>query len=246
MLDGEESRDAAPEPEPAREPEVVPPEAVSEPEVAPGPEAAPAPEVVPESEAPAAPAAVPEPEAPAARAVVREPEAPLVATPSIIDGEDHAVDPLSVSVDRIVLTLSFLGVAAPSGIGISIAWAFGGIATWLYLWLAGVWLVLIGAGAFLGYTWPALHHKHLRYRVDEAGVRIKRGVVWRTIISIPNSRVQHTDVSQGPLERRYNIATLTVHTAGTQGASIHLSGLRHDVALRLGDHLLPTGDRNAL
>ena len=38
------------------------------------------------------------------------------AAPSMIDGEDHAVDPMSVKVDRIVLTLSFLGVAVPSSI----------------------------------------------------------------------------------------------------------------------------------
>ncbi len=108
------------------------------------------------------------------------------------------------------------------------------------------WLVIFAGMTFLGYMWPALHHKHLSYRVDAAGVRIKRGVVWRKIISIPNSRVQHTDVSQGPLQRRYNIATLTVHTAGTEGASIHLGGLRHDVALRLRDHLLPTGHHHAV
>ena len=168
------------------------------------------------------------------------------AAPSMIDGEDHAVDPMSVKVDRIVLTLSFLGVAVPSSIGISIAWAVGSIPSWLYLWLAAGGLVLVGAVMFFGYTWPALRHKHLRYRVDEAGVRIKRGVVWRKIISIPSSRVQHTDVSQGPLERRYDIATLTVHTAGTAGASIHLEGLRHDVALRLRDHLLPTAARHAV
>ena len=190
--------------------------------------------------------AAPEPEAARQPEVLPEPETPPDAAPSMMDGEDHAVDPMSVRVDRIVLMLSFLGVAAPSSIGISIAWAVAGIPTWLYLWLAGGWLVLVGCLAFLGYKWPALHHKHLRYRVDEAGVRIKRGVVWRRIISIPNSRVQHTDVSQGPLERRYKIATLTVHTAGTEGASIHLSGLRHDVALRLRDHLLPTGDRHAV
>ena len=84
-----------------------------------------------------------------------------------------------------------------------------------------------------------MYHRRLRYRVDESGVRIRRGVLWRKVISIPTSRVQHTDVSQGPLQRRYELATLTVHTAGTQGASIALSGLEHGVAKRLRDHLLP-------
>ncbi len=217
--ENEENRDVGPEPDSAGESAPLAVEL----------EAAPEPESALELES------APEPESPA------EPE----SAPSLVDGEDHSVDPKSVFVNR-VTTLPWVGaVALVAMVVISTGWALGVIPTWLYLWLWGGWLVVVGALTFVGYTWPALHHKHLCYRVDETGVRIKRGVLWRKIISIPNSRVQHTDVSQGPLQRRYNIATLTVHTAGTEGASIHLGGLRHDVALRLRDHLLPTGDQHA-
>jgi len=176
----------------------------------------------------------PEPEVPSA--VALEPARAL-----LVDGEDHPVDSNAVVVDRIVHLGTMLGIALITFAGGLLAWFFGDIPAWITGLLFGGWLVIFAGLAFLGYTWPALHHKHLRYRVDEAGVRITRGVLWRKIISIPNSRVQHTDVSQGPLQRRYDIATLTVHTAGTEGASISLGGLRHDIALRLRDHLLPTG-----
>ncbi len=224
MLDGghEEHRDGAAEPEPMGK---VRPEA--EPEIAA--------QVRPEAE----PGAARQPEV----ALTVAPEPPTV---SLVDGDDHPVDSNAVLVNRIVQLSTTLGIALISFVGVSAGWLLGGIPTWLYGLVLGGWLVVFAGLAFLGYTWPALHHKHLRYRVDETGVRIKRGVVWREIISIPNSRVQHTDVSQGPLQRRYDIATLTVHTAGTEGASIHLDGLRHDVALRLRDHLLPTGHHDAV
>ncbi|MCZ6507422.1 MAG: PH domain-containing protein, partial [Acidobacteria bacterium] len=109
----------------------------------------------------------------------------------------------------------------------------------LYLALLVGWGILVAGFGSFAWQWPALHHRHLRYRVDTSGVRIRRGVLWRKIISIPTTRVQHTDVTQGPLQRNYGLATLTVHTAGTQSASIALSGLSHEVALRLRDHLLP-------
>jgi membrane protein YdbS with pleckstrin-like domain len=58
--------------------------------------------------------------------------------------------------------------------------------------------------------------------------------------------VQHTDVSQGPLQRRYGLATLTVHTAGTENAQVQLPGLPHDVALSIRDHLLPGNTADAV
>jgi membrane protein YdbS with pleckstrin-like domain len=102
-------------------------------------------------------------------------------------------------------------------------------------------------GLLLGFTyaWTAARHRHLRYRVDDKGLRIRRGVFWRKVILIPTSRVQHTDVSQGPVQRSFELAALTVHTAGTEGASISLAGLEHGIATRLCDHLQPEPEADA-
>ena len=56
---------------------------------------------------------------------------------------------------------------------------------------------------------------------------------------MPRSRVQHTDVSQGPLERGYGLGTLVIYTAGTDHAKVDLHGLDHATALAIRDHLLP-------
>ena len=45
--------------------------------------------------------------------------------------------------------------------------------------------------------------------------------------------MQHLDVGQGPLERLYGIATLTLHTAGTHNSSVSQPGLAHDAALEM-------------
>jgi membrane protein YdbS with pleckstrin-like domain len=161
------------------------------------------------------------------------------AASSILDGEEHAVDPRSMVVSRLVGVSWIAAVAMINFVGVTIGWAVGGVATWVYLQLLLGGGVLVACALLIGYKWPELHHRHLRYRVDESGVRIRTGVLWRKVISIPTSRVQHTDVSQGPVQRHYGIATLTVFTAGTEGASISLSGLEHGVAQSLRDHLLP-------
>ena len=58
--------------------------------------------------------------------------------------------------------------------------------------------------------------------------------------------MQHTDVSQGPLERRFGLATLVVHTAGTAHASVELPGLQHAVAIEVRDFLVTAGRGDAV
>jgi membrane protein YdbS with pleckstrin-like domain len=58
--------------------------------------------------------------------------------------------------------------------------------------------------------------------------------------------VQHTDVSQGPLERTYGLGTLAIFTAGTDHAQVSLHGLDHGTALRIRDHLLPGESTDAV
>ena len=104
-------------------------------------------------------------------------------------------------------------------------------------------LVLFGATAPLGlawlaHGWPGIAHRYASYRVDGRGIEIRRGVVWRKVINVPRSRVQHTDVSQGPLERGHGLATLIIYTAGTDHARVDLHGLDHATALSIREHLL--------
>ncbi len=151
---------------------------------------------------------------------------------------EHHVDPASILIDRIGGMIFFLIVGGGLFFGMTLFWILGKLPSWLYLPLL---LPLVGL-TFLSWQWPVMRYRHIRYRVDARGFQIWRGVLWRKVISIPTTRVQHTDVTQGPIQRYWDLATLTVHTAGTEGASISLSGLRLEVAKRLRDHLLPDSD----
>lgn len=112
--------------------------------------------------------------------------------------------------------------------------------------VAGVWLLGTVALALWMWRWPAIYYRHASYRLDDEGLEIRRGVVWRSIINVPRSRVQHTDVSQGPLERSHGLSTLIVHTAGTEHARVGLAGLSREDALSLRDQLLPRDGRDAV
>jgi membrane protein YdbS with pleckstrin-like domain len=58
---------------------------------------------------------------------------------------------------------------------------------------------------------------------------------------VPRNRVQHTDVSTGLIERAFELSTLVIYTAGTQHASVELSGLSQPTAQAIRDHLIEGG-----
>ncbi|MBB3869335.1 PH domain-containing protein [Parageobacillus toebii NBRC 107807] len=76
-------------------------------------------------------------------------------------------------------------------------------------------IVLIGEGYFFIFFIPALRWRRWRYEVREQEIEIQKGlfVVKRTLI--PMIRVQHVDSSQGPLLKKYRLASVTISTAAT-------------------------------
>jgi uncharacterized protein len=165
--------------------------------------------------------------------------------PPVADGEEHALDPRVIPMRRTVGLITAAVVTLGTLIVLLIVLlAADDMPRWLRLALPLVWLGGVLAIVWLAYRWPVLEHHHTRYLVDDQRIEIRRGVYFRVVISVPRSRVQHTDVSQGPVERRYGLGTLVVYTAGTDHAMVALSGLEHGLALRIREHLLPseTGD----
>ena len=126
--------------------------------------------------------------------------------------------------------------------GLSVALLAGSIAVLLprrwYLWLP-LWLMATALLAWWSYRWAEIEYRHMSYEVDEERIEIRSGVIWRSVQNVPRSRVQHTDVSQGPLERKYGLGRLVIFTAGTQHSRVELPGLAHDTALEIRDRLLP-------
>ncbi len=81
--------------------------------------------------------------------------------------------------------------------------------------------------------------RYTRWRLDEDGLRLRRGRWWRREVLVPRARVQHLDIERGPIERRYGLATLVVHTAGTHHGALRQAGFAEDDAMRLRDALVP-------
>lgn len=101
-----------------------------------------------------------------------------------------------------------------------------------------VWVGVVIAALAVGWALGNLRYARTGFALDAAGLRIRRGLWWRSETLVPRSRVQHTDINHGPLDRRLGLATLRVYTAGTRLASVALDGLPQARALQLRDALV--------
>ena len=102
-------------------------------------------------------------------------------------------------------------------------------------------LALVAAGVVggigIGLATGGYRHRRTQWVLDEEGFAVARGRWWRRETRVPATRVQHLDLKHGPLERRWRLATLVVHTAGSKFGAVSLSGLDADDAEALRDRL---------
>lgn len=166
---------------------------------------------------------------------------------SVADGQEHALDPRVVPLERVTGAMLLAVMAVASLTGLLVAWFVDDDRpAWLGWALTLSWPTMMTAAAWQVFSWPPRAYRHTSYRVDDRGIEIRRGVFWRAVINVPKSRVQHIDVSQGPVERRFGLGTLVLYTAGTDHAKVELAGLEHGRALAIRAHLLPSGSNDAV
>ncbi len=75
------------------------------------------------------------------------------------------------------------------------------------------------------------------YAIDPAELQVRYGIFTQTHTIVPLDRVQHIDISQGPLERAFSVCRLVLHTAGTMHSQIVVPGLARGTAERIRDDI---------
>ncbi len=133
-----------------------------------------------------------------------------------------------------------LGLAAlPLGAAALVpAWVFGDPTTRL---VVTVVVVLLAAVA-----WSVLRGRYRSWgyleRADDLIVR--RGLLFRQVTVVPYGRMQFIDVSAGPIDRLFGLATVQMHTAAA-ASDARIPGLAQQEADRLRDRLASLGEAQA-
>ena len=106
---------------------------------------------------------------------------------------------IALIVDRMLLAETPVGALLPAVVGFI---GFGGIA-----------------------VAPDRVYRRLGYAIDGRLLRTVRGWLFHTDTVVPFVRVQHIDVTRGPVDKMFGTASLVVHTAGTHNSIVVLPGL---------------------
>ncbi|MFJ9079092.1 PH domain-containing protein [Streptomyces sp. NPDC102278] len=103
--------------------------------------------------------------------------------------------------------------------------------------LGALWLgVLVWGWVLLGRNW-----RSWRYAERADDLLISRGVLWREQTVVPYGRMQLVEVTSGPLERRFGLASVQLHTAAA-ATDAKIPGLVPAEADRLRDRLSALGE----
>lgn len=105
--------------------------------------------------------------------------------------------------------------------------------------------VILGAFALLA-LWDAGYHFFAdplkSYSLRELDVSYSSGLIFRKAVNQPMLRIQHIELTRGPVERMVGLATLEVFSAGGAIHTFKIPGLEVDTAVQIRQFILEHKD----
>ncbi|GAA2646097.1 PH domain-containing protein [Paractinoplanes durhamensis] len=163
-----------------------------------------------------------------------EPSAPDALTPWPDTVDWRPVSPKLITVELITRVVWVVVLLAGLGIGWFFAphwtWGAGMAAVVVY----GVWRSIVTVRAV--HAWG--------YAERDQDLLVRHGLLIRRLSIVPYARMQFVDVTAGPLERAFGLATVQLHTASA-ASDARVPGLPPAEASRLRDRLTALGEDRA-
>lgn len=160
-----------------------------------------------------------------------------------------AIDPLEPWPDAVewravspkLITVELIGLAIWNAVllaGLLVGWVLNGHWLWpaamVVVLLIAVWRVIVTIRAVKAWGYAERDHDLL----------VRHGLLIRRLSIVPYARMQYVDVTAGPLERSFRLATVQLHTAAA-ASDARIPGLPPAEASRLRDRLTALGEDRA-
>jgi len=104
--------------------------------------------------------------------------------------------------------------------------------------------VVVGIVTAVGWRWIGRNQRAWGYTERDDDLLVRRGVAFRELIVVPYGRMQFVDVTDGPVQRRFGLSTVQLHTAAAK-TDARIPGLTPSEAARLRDRLTARGESHA-
>jgi membrane protein YdbS with pleckstrin-like domain len=103
-------------------------------------------------------------------------------------------------------------------------------------------IVLVAGGVSLVFV--SRRVRAWAYAERDEDLLVRRGVLFSRLSVVPYGRMQFIDVTAGPIERSFGLATVRLHTAAA-ASDARIPGLAGEEAERLRDRLAELGESQA-
>ena len=144
------------------------------------------------------------------------------------------VSPKLITVELIARGIGVLVLLVGLGVGWSLApywlWPAGMALVVVY----GIWRSIVTVRAVRAWG----------YAERDQDLLVRHGLLIRRLSIVPYARMQFVDVTAGPLERAFGLATVQLHTAAA-ASDAKVPGLPPEEAARLRDRLTALGEVRA-
>lgn len=102
---------------------------------------------------------------------------------------------------------------------------YGVLAFWVFLLITSFFLIKKG-------------YELQGYVLRDHDILHRKGVLVKSLTTIPFNRVQHCEISQGPIQRIFDLYTLEIFTAGGGKSDLSIPGLEDATAQRIKEFIL--------
>lgn len=122
----------------------------------------------------------------------------------------------------------------------------GGVAGALLLRVSIAWVIPVSVLIVVAAAWLVEFGRYRSWGYAERGddLIVNRGLLFRRLSVVPYGRMQFIDVTAGPIDRFFDLATVQLHTAAA-ATDARIPGLRRADANALRDRLTALGEARA-
>jgi len=116
--------------------------------------------------------------------------------------------------------------------------------SWWWLWM----LIILVLGSTLVFFFRWLIRKRFEvegFALRQRDVIHKYGYLWRGQTVVPFSRVQHVEITQGPIAKRFGLGTIRIFTAGGSSSDLNISGIEMEEAHRIKSFIVQKAEKDA-
>ena len=140
------------------------------------------------------------------------------------------LDPKSRTSEYIATTILFAILFVV--VNIIIFTSGGGFAWWVWTSYL-VWLGLFGLTMWL----VEKNYQVTGYAMRQRDIVFQTGVISKSVTTIPFKRIQHVEITEGPIQKLFKLASLKIFTAGGSSSDLTISGIQKDDAAKIKDFI---------